>query len=49
VLLKNMAELELSPASVDLVSLSHTYWDHIGGLDSFLEEHPIAASPNKYH
>ena len=40
VLLKNMAALELSPASVDLVFLSHSHWDHIGGLDSVLEVNP---------
>jgi len=42
VLLKNMAALELAPGSVDWVFLSHPHWDHIGGLDSFLEVHPSA-------
>jgi 7,8-dihydropterin-6-yl-methyl-4-(beta-D-ribofuranosyl)aminobenzene 5'-phosphate synthase len=42
VLLKNMTALGLSPASVDLVFLSHPHWDHIGGLDSFLDENPAA-------
>jgi 7,8-dihydropterin-6-yl-methyl-4-(beta-D-ribofuranosyl)aminobenzene 5'-phosphate synthase len=42
VLLKNMAALGLSPASVDLVFLSHPHWDHTGGLDSFLEVNPAA-------
>ncbi len=41
-LLKNMATLELSPESVDLVFLSHAHWDHMGGLDSFLEVNPAA-------
>jgi 7,8-dihydropterin-6-yl-methyl-4-(beta-D-ribofuranosyl)aminobenzene 5'-phosphate synthase len=36
------AALELSPGSVDLVFLSHLHWDHIGGLDSFLEVNPTA-------
>jgi 7,8-dihydropterin-6-yl-methyl-4-(beta-D-ribofuranosyl)aminobenzene 5'-phosphate synthase len=40
VLLKNVAALELSAASVDLVFLSHPHWDHIGGLDSLLEVNP---------
>lgn len=40
VLLRNMAALDLAPASVDLLFLSHPHWDHIGGLDSFLELHP---------
>lgn len=40
VLLKNMALLQLSPAAVDMVFLSHTHWDHMGGLDSVLELNP---------
>lgn len=40
VLLKNMAALNLSPESIGLLFLSHPHWDHIGGLDSFLEVNP---------
>ncbi len=40
VLLRNMAALDLSPESVDLLFLSHPHWDHMGGLDSFLEQNP---------
>jgi 7,8-dihydropterin-6-yl-methyl-4-(beta-D-ribofuranosyl)aminobenzene 5'-phosphate synthase len=40
VLLRNMAALGLAPESVDLLFLSHPHWDHIGGLDSFLECNP---------
>jgi 7,8-dihydropterin-6-yl-methyl-4-(beta-D-ribofuranosyl)aminobenzene 5'-phosphate synthase len=40
VLLQNMATLGLSPESVDLLFLSHPHWDHMGGLDSFLERNP---------
>ena len=40
VLLKNMTALNLSPESIDLLFLSHPHWDHIGGLDSFLEVNP---------
>jgi 7,8-dihydropterin-6-yl-methyl-4-(beta-D-ribofuranosyl)aminobenzene 5'-phosphate synthase len=43
VLLKNMAALQLSPESVDLLFLSHPHWDHMGGLDSFLECNPEVA------
>jgi len=39
-LLRNMHALGVSPQAVDLVFLSHTHWDHIGGLDSVLEENP---------
>jgi 7,8-dihydropterin-6-yl-methyl-4-(beta-D-ribofuranosyl)aminobenzene 5'-phosphate synthase len=35
-----MAALDLAPESVDLLFLSHPHWDHIGGLDSFLELNP---------
>ncbi len=40
VLLKNLAALNRSPESIDLLFLSHPHWDHIGGLDSFLEVNP---------
>jgi 7,8-dihydropterin-6-yl-methyl-4-(beta-D-ribofuranosyl)aminobenzene 5'-phosphate synthase len=43
VLLNNMVALGLEPASVNLLFLSHPHWDHIGGLDSFLEVNPRAA------
>jgi len=37
VLLRNMDMLGLDPGAVDMLFLSHAHWDHIGGLDSFLE------------
>lgn len=40
VLLRNMAALGLGPETVDLLFLSHPHWDHMGGLDSFLELNP---------
>jgi 7,8-dihydropterin-6-yl-methyl-4-(beta-D-ribofuranosyl)aminobenzene 5'-phosphate synthase len=40
VLLKNMRALEIDPGALDMVFLSHTHWDHIGGLDSVLELNP---------
>jgi 7,8-dihydropterin-6-yl-methyl-4-(beta-D-ribofuranosyl)aminobenzene 5'-phosphate synthase len=42
VLLKNMAALGIDPLYVDTLFLSHPHWDHIGGLDSFLEIRPDA-------
>ncbi len=43
VLLKNMRALDLDPDRVDLLFLSHAHWDHMGGLDSFLEINPQAS------
>ncbi len=37
ILLENMATLGIEPRSVDAVVLSHTHWDHLGGLARFLE------------
>ena len=36
ILLSNMAKLGIDPASIDEVFLSHTHFDHIGGLSEFL-------------
>jgi 7,8-dihydropterin-6-yl-methyl-4-(beta-D-ribofuranosyl)aminobenzene 5'-phosphate synthase len=41
VLLQNMRKMELDPASVDQLFLSHPHWDHIGGLDSVIEVAPL--------
>lgn len=37
VMLANMRKLELDPADIDAVVLSHIHGDHIGGLESFLK------------
>ncbi len=37
-LLANMQALEVSPVSIDEVFISHTHFDHTGGLSSFLNE-----------
>ena len=42
VLLRNLQGLGIAPESIDLLFLSHPHWDHIGGLDSFLEINPRA-------
>lgn len=42
VLLQNMEALGFSPASLDMLFLSHAHWDHMGGMDSVLELNPHA-------
>ena len=37
-LLGNMRKLDIDPAEVDVVVLSHIHADHVGGLNSLLEE-----------
>lgn len=41
-LLGNMEQLGIDPASVDLVLLSHSHFDHIGGLSGFRRANPEA-------
>ncbi len=36
ILLRNLAKLEIAPADIDVVVLSHDHWDHTGGLSAFL-------------
>ncbi len=36
VLLYNMKKLHIRPGNISAVFISHTHWDHIGGLESFL-------------
>lgn len=36
ILLSNMKKLEIDPASIDEVFISHAHFDHIGGLSEFL-------------
>jgi 7,8-dihydropterin-6-yl-methyl-4-(beta-D-ribofuranosyl)aminobenzene 5'-phosphate synthase len=37
ILLSNMKKLNINPASIDEVFISHAHFDHVGGLSSFLE------------
>jgi len=39
-LLANMRKLEIDPAQVEVVVISHTHADHIGGLAGFLKRNP---------
>ena len=38
ILLKNIEKLNIDPVSIDDVFISHTHFDHIGGLSSFLNK-----------
>ena len=38
VLMKNMKKMGIDPKSIDIAVLSHEHWDHIGGLEKFLEK-----------
>ena len=38
VLLDNMNRLDIKPESIDLIFISHSHWDHTGGLSDFLQK-----------
>lgn len=40
VLLKNMQELGIDVKEIEYLFITHSHWDHIGGLDSILELNP---------
>ena len=40
VLLENMKALDVAIGEIDYLFISHSHWDHIGGLDSILELNP---------
>jgi 7,8-dihydropterin-6-yl-methyl-4-(beta-D-ribofuranosyl)aminobenzene 5'-phosphate synthase len=40
ILLDNMNKLEIDPATIDEVLISHDHWDHTGGLPDFLNINP---------
>jgi len=37
-LMENISKLGIDPNSIDLVVISHEHWDHVGGMESFLEK-----------
>jgi 7,8-dihydropterin-6-yl-methyl-4-(beta-D-ribofuranosyl)aminobenzene 5'-phosphate synthase len=38
ILLKNMEKLNIQPSLIDDVFISHTHFDHVGGLSAFLDK-----------
>jgi 7,8-dihydropterin-6-yl-methyl-4-(beta-D-ribofuranosyl)aminobenzene 5'-phosphate synthase len=40
-LLENMRTLNIDPAIIDEVVISHAHWDHTGGLSDFLKINPV--------
>ena len=40
VLLKNMQELGVDVKDIEYMFITHSHWDHIGGIDSILELNP---------
>jgi len=43
VLLYNLKKMDIDPASIDKVIISHEHWDHIGGLEEFLKKNSEVA------
>ena len=41
VLTANLVALDIEPASIDAVVISHDHWDHTGGLETILEVAPV--------
>jgi len=37
ILLSNMEKLKINPQEIEDVFISHLHWDHIGGLEAFLQ------------
>lgn len=41
ILMDNLEKLSITPADIDAVIISHDHWDHTGGMDVFLANHPV--------
>ncbi len=41
ILLHNMEKLDINPAAIEEVFISHKHWDHTGGLSAFLKINPV--------
>ncbi len=37
-LIENISKLGIDPNGIEIVFLSHAHWDHVGGIESFLEK-----------
>ena len=51
ILLGNMDKLGIDPGKIDEIFISHSHWDHVGGLSDFLGKNPVkvyipASCPN---
>lgn len=40
ILLQNMHALEINPQTINSLVLSHNHWDHVGGMEAFLQQNP---------
>jgi 7,8-dihydropterin-6-yl-methyl-4-(beta-D-ribofuranosyl)aminobenzene 5'-phosphate synthase len=40
ILLKNSKKLKIDFKDIDILFITHPHWDHIGGLDTVIEENP---------
>ena len=38
ILLQNMEKIGIAPQTITAVFISHAHWDHVGGLEAFLEK-----------
>ena len=52
ILLGNMEKLGIDPGKVDEIFISHSHWDHVGGISDFLIKNPVkvyipASCPNR--
>jgi len=49
ILLDNMKRLNIDPATIEEIFISHAHWDHTGGLSDFLKTNPVKVCiPSSY-
>lgn len=41
ILFANMKKLHIDPGEIDEIFISHSHWDHVGGLADFLKINPV--------